>query len=343
MHNFQLFPRIFLILALLACLMPRAARADTATADADPGYQLQVFVENDLLAGTDRYYTNGIKLGLGVLFQPLQDLFKPMPAWLLDQLSKENAKTHFGVFLGQSLYSPRNIRVAENQPFDRPWAAWLYVGGVAQRVEPTRLDTVEIDIGMVGPAALGEVVQSNWHALIGAPQPRGWDNQLPNEAAFSASYLHKRKIAAGGVELIPHAGVTFGTVMTLARLGGIVRIGQNMTGFGPDTIEPGGAMLQSTRLAHDGALRAGWEWYGFVGGDYRLVAHNIFLDGTLFHASPSVDRRSRVYDLSAGFALRYKQLNFSLTRIHRSEEFTTAAGGGGSQTFHSLNVGWTFE
>ena len=34
--------------------------------------------------------------------------------------------------------------------------------------------------------------------------------------------------------------------MTFARAGGIVRLGKNLSGFGPDSVEAGGAMLQST-------------------------------------------------------------------------------------------------
>ncbi len=327
---------------IVALLVPAAPMA-AAMPDTAPTYQLQVFVENDVFAGTDRYYTNGLKFGLGQLLQPVQAGFKALPESMLNWLSASSADTNFGFFAGQNIYTPRNIRVVENQPNDRPWAAWLYLGAVAQRVEATRLDTVELDIGVVGPAALGEAVQSNWHKLIGAPQPKGWDNQLPSEAAFSLAYLHKRKFEVGGVEWIAHGGVTLGTVTTQARVGGMARFGQHMTGFGPDTIEPGGTTLQCTRDAKHCAPSTEWEWYVFVGGDMRLVAHNIFLDGTLFHDSPSVDRRSRVYDLNAGFAFRYQKLNLSFTRIRRSEEFTTAAGGGGSQIYHSLNVGWVFE
>ena len=47
-------------------------------------------------------------------------------------------------------------------------------------------------------------------------------------------------------------------------------------------------------------------------------------------------------DLTAGLSLRYKQARVSLTRILRSEEFTTAIGGGGKQGFYSLNVGLEF-
>lgn len=336
--------RRLIVAALLLALAP-SALADGApeAAPKDEDGQIQLFVENDMLAGTDRYYTNGIKFGVGKVLESVGKLLEPPSNRLLHWLTDAGPGTSVGLFVGQNMYTPRNIRIAENQPYDRPWAAWLYLGGVAQRVKADRLDTVELDVGMVGPAALGEQVQSKWHALIGAPQPRGWANQIPNEPAFLVAYLQKRRFGGGNIQVVPHAGVTVGTVMTLARVGGIVRAGHNMTGFGPDTVEPGGAMLQSIRRAADGGKPSGFEWYLFAGGDYRLVVRNIFLDGTLFRDSPSVDRRNTVYDLTVGLALRYKQLNFSLTRVRRSEEFTTPAGGVGAQTFYSLNVGWAFQ
>jgi hypothetical protein len=314
-----------------------AARAELPV-EPPPGSELQLFVENDMLARTDRYYTNGIKFGVGVPFGLLQ-----LPAAdLLRQLAPDASDgAHLGVFVGHNMYSPRRIDIAAAQADDRPWAAWLYVGGVAQRARGNRLDTVEIDLGMVGPAALGETIQKNWHHLIGVKQPQGWDNQLPNEPGFLVSYLQKRRVGDGNVDFVPHGGVTVGTVMTLARAGGMLRLGRNIGGFGPDTIEPGGAMLHGTR-ASGGAARQGSEWYVFAGVDHRLVAHNIFLDGTVFRDSPAVERRPHVWDLSTGFSFRRDGLRFSLTRVRRSEEFNTPGGGGGRQAFDSVNLGFEF-
>ncbi len=308
------------------------------------GSEFQLFIENDMLARSDRYYTNGIKLGGGMAF----DLLQLPAAEVLRQIAPDaGGKVHLGLFAGQNLYTPRSIAVTQAQPLDRPWAAWLYLGGVAQQVRDNRLDTVEVDLGLVGPSALGKEVQSGWHRLIGSPQPRGWHNQIPNEPAFLVSWLAKSKHRlgrAGGleIEVVPHGGATVGTVMTLARAGGLVRLGSNMTGFGPDTIEPGGAMLQNMRREYEPGRAQGLEWYGFAGLDHRLIGYNIFLDGAAFRDSPSVRRRPHVYDLSLGFSLRYRALRLSLTRVKRSEEFFTSGSNGGRQTFDSVNLGLEF-
>ncbi len=322
------------------------------------GSEIQLFIENDMWARTDRYYTNGMKIGFGVPANTLTQAFKEPTRWLLDRFNidrnfqfKAGEEPHFGVFIGHNMYTPRQIGIAAAQPNDRPWAAWLYMGVVGQRERGNRLDSAEIDVGMVGQAALGEFVQTEWHQLIGTKKPLGWDNQIRNEPAFVATYLQKRRydrehswLIPRDVEVISHFGGSIGTVMTLARAGGIIRFGRNMSGFGPDTIEPGGAMLQNTRRAGVGASekRERFEWYGFLGVDHRLVAHNVFLDGTQFRNGPSVDKRGHVYDFSAGLSFRYQWARVSITRVNRSEEFFTPLGGGGKQSFASLNIGIEF-
>lgn len=303
-----------------------------------PGSEFQLFIENDMLARTDRYYTNGIKLGVGAPF----DLLQTPAAELLRQVAPVGSEgVHLGLFFGQNIYTPRDIGIAAAQPFDRPWSAWLYVGGVAQRARGNRLDTVEVDLGMIGPAALGEQVQKNWHRLIGVKQPKGWDNQLPNEPGLLVSYLQKRRFGDANADVVVHGGASVGTILDLARGGALLRFGENISGFGPDTIEPGGAMLHGTR-ASGVATRSGREWYVFAGLDHRLVAHNVFLDGNVFRNSVSVDRRPHVWDMTAGISFRIEGLRFSWTRVRRSEEFATVRGGGGSQTFDSLNLGFEF-
>lgn len=331
--------------AFLALWLPASAAAQAPLeCNASTACEFQLYIENDSVGtGTDRYYTNGIKFGGGVSAKPvIERIFQRPAETVLQSITDNRGNLQFGLFLGQNLYTPKNITIAAPQPLDRPWAAWLYVGGVAQNVEGDRLQTVELDLGMVGPLALGKFVQTHWHQLVAADEPKGWHNQLRGEPGLLLAYFEKLRYGPRtGVQAVPHFGLTVGNVMTLARAGGIVRAGINMTGFGPDTIEPGGAMLQRTRL-RDTATRSAPEWYVFAGADGRVVARNIFLDGNSFRDSPSVDRRVWVYDLKAGFSLRIAPLRISVTHVRRSAEFSTPAGNGGTQRFQSFNLSWEF-
>lgn len=329
--------RLCTFLLLSACNLPVLA-APLADAKPPAGSEIQLFIENDMWANTDRYYTNGIKFGVGVPF----DLLQTPAANVLRSFDPDNGDdVQVGLFFGQNMYTPRDITIAAAQPNDRPWAAWLYLGGVAQRARNNRLDTVELDVGVVGPAALGEDIQKAWHRLIDTKQPKGWDNQGSSEPAFMISYLQKRRFGNEYADMILHGGGSLGTVMTHARAGLTLRLGSRLTGYGPDTIEPGGAMLHGTRAQGAKGFQ-GTSWGVYAGVDHRLVGYNIFLDGPVFRDGPSVERNRHVRDLSLGFSFRIDQLRFSWTRIHRSEEFRTAAGGGGTQRFDSLNLGFEF-
>lgn len=331
------------MLALTLHAAPAHAAESSPTKPVDlHGSEIQVFIENDSFGSSDQYYTNGIKIGGGIPADMVSKLFTRPPNALLDAIT-DGASNHFGLFFGQNLYTPRDITIAAPQPYDRPWAAWLYVGAVAQTVKDDRLHTVEVDLGVVGPPALGEQVQTFWHDVVNSPEPKGWDNQIPAEPAFLIAYLHKRRYGdSNGLQFVPHAGLTLGTVMTQARAGGLLRVGQNMTGFGPDGIEPGGAMLKNTRSQHDAGRAHPYEWFAYAGVDARLVGYNIFLDGSLFRDGPSVSRRDAVYDLMAGVSVRFDALRMSVTRVKRSEEFYTPLGGGGEQRFYSINIGLEF-
>jgi lipid A 3-O-deacylase len=346
----RLLPHVFAAGMVLAAGPAAGAEEENTPSLGDKvrDAQLQLFIENDKWHRTDRNYTNGLKIGVGILEKHIPREVGNVFRSLLAGTSKRSDEVHFGLFLGQNMYTPRDITVAAPQPFDRPWAGWLYLGLVGQRVAKTprvdTLDTLEVDVGVVGKDSFGADTQSWWHDQLGAPRPEGWGNQIPNEPGFLVSYLHKRRYGGkdDGFDFIPHAGASLGTVATYARAGGTVRYGFNKTGFGPDRIEPGGAMLQGAREYYVGGNRDSVEAFVFAGVDARLVAYNIFLDGTVFHDSAGVDRRPFVYDLLAGVSARWKFLRVSLTSVLRSEEFTTPRGGGGSQRFHSLNVGFEF-
>ncbi len=337
-----------LLRAVVAGLLWCAAPASAAEATAKPpldlrGSEIQIFIENDSIGGTDRYYTNGLKIGGGIPADKVSKLFTLAPNTLLDAIT-DGASNHFGLFIGQNLYTPRNITIAAPQPNDRPWAAWAYIGAVAQSVKEDRLHTVEFDLGFVGSPALGRQVQTFWHEyVVDAVEPKGWGNQIRAEPGILLTYVHKRRYGdSNGIQFVPHAGLSIGTIMTLARAGGIVRLGQNMTGFGPDGIEPGGALLKNARRQQDEGRYQSWEWFAFTGVDGRLVAHNIFLDGSLFRDGPGIARNDKVYDITAGLSGRIDKVRLSVTRIKRSEEFQTPLGGSGKQRFYSINLGIEF-
>ena len=120
---------------------------------------------------------------------------------------------------------------------------------------------------------------------------------------------------------MPHWGGSLGTVMTAASAGATVRLGHNISSFPQLLITPTNASVTVPRPTKT-------EFYVFVGAEARAIAHNIFLDGNVFRDGPDIDIRREpfVYDLKAGFALRYKSWRLDYAFVRRSEEFEPPPG-----------------
>jgi len=337
-----------MVVAVLATGAARAADepSDTlssqspAAPDTRPGRDVRepkaiitLQVENDFFsrwAKSDRDYTNGLRIGW--LSSPT-----PIPDWLvgvstlpsfIDRRKADTVVRRWGISLGQNLYTPEDTSVRTLIPTDRPYAAWLYVGFTLQYThavgdQPVRLDTLELDLGVVGPAAGGRFVQNNFHTLIGGDKARGWHNQLHNEPTLDIGFerrwrVGRRELPLGlETDVIPRVGLAVGNVATYGSVGGVLRIGQDLRNdFGPPRARP--AMPGSETFT----ARDDFAWYFFVGFDGQAHARNIFLDGNTFRDSHHVDRNPFVLDVQAGFAFLFRNARVSLTHVLRSPEFS---------------------
>ena len=262
------------ILGPLALLPAYAGPAADAPAALSPSAHpsawdrgsLTLYSENDkYFAGTDRAYTNGLKLSY--LSPDLSTLRSPEVAapvrLFADALGRFVPDGHtykFGFSLGQNIYTPEDTETTAYQPADRPYAAWLYAG-VALHVlypEPSpgrsaRLDIFELNFGLVGPSALGEDVQNGFHDLIGVARANGWDNQLRDEPGVNLIYERRHRFSterareAWGADFIPHAGFSLGNVFTYANAGAELRLGYKLPAdFGSNLIRPSGDSAPDT-------------------------------------------------------------------------------------------------
>lgn len=286
-------------------------------------------VENDRIANTDRHYTNGVRLGwvsdeddgsdLPLVRDSLQMLYP-----LADVRSGR-----LGLELGHNIYTPADTEARTLIAADRPYAGWLYASASLYAETGDRsddkfgdtLDKMALEIGIVGPAALGKQVQNEYHKLINVATSKGWDNQLKNEPGINLIGERKwrgpsAKFYNLEVDVIPHIGASLGNVYTHLNGGATVRIGQRLNiDFGPPLIRPS--------LSGFGAVNPidGLAWYAFAGADGRFVARNIFLDGNSFSDSHSIGRKPLTGDFVTGVAITYQNVRLAFTHVMRSREF----------------------
>lgn len=308
----------FLIL-LAWWFFPQAARAEDA-----PIWNAQW--ENDIFVGTgtDKHYTNGMRLS--VLLPEDQ-----LKGWVVDAAHTipwfpEGGRVRPAWSLGHSIFTPEDIKTADLIPEDRPYAGWLYLGAGLVVENGRILDITEFTLGVVGPAALGQQLQKGIHAIVDSPDPQGWDHQLHNELTLQATWQRKwRQLNAGsegfGVDVLPHMGAALGNVFIYGAGGASLRLGWDLPAdYGPPRIQPslpGSEYFLPTDR---------FSGYLFLGGEGRVTLRNMFLDGNTFGSSHSVDKRILVGDLQGGAALVYRGVRLAYTYVVRSREFTTQNG-----------------
>lgn len=340
-----------LALGLVFCAPLRADSAHTKEQKEAAGLTtFMVYFENDFFAGTDRHYTNAVKLTM--LTKDIARYEEVLPAWsnlatkrlpfARQALDRETAVHNIGFSLGHNIYTPEDTDAEELIEDDRPYAGWLYAALALHRREARRLDTFEVTVGVVGPSAYGEEIQNTVHSYGGSNNADGWDHQLEDELGVMLSWQQSRKVLlldgqGIGVDLIPHFGLTLGNVFTYANLGCEARLGWNLPwDFGTALIRPG-STLSAPIPGH--GRRNDFGIHVFAGTDVRLVFQNIFLDGNTWKSSHSVDKKPFVADLYAGIGLSYKRFRIVYTHAYRTEEFD---GQGRGQSFGSVNLRFAF-
>lgn len=335
------------IQVLFALLLSVPAEAWAAGGSGNLG-SLTVYSENDkYFAGTDQAYTNGLKISyLSGDLSSLTGDDAPAPArWLargLGRIVPEGRGYKVGLSLGQNIYTPVDTAATVYQPDDRPYAAWLYAGVALHVINPdalrgraARLDVFALDLGIVGPSALGERTQNGFHDLINVAHAEGWDNQIDDEPGANLVYERRYRFSTEGVrsgwgaELIPHAGAASGNVFTYLNVGAEVRAGWSLPAdFGSNLIRPTG---DSNPDGHP----AKWGWFLFAACDGRLVGRDITLDGNTFRDGPSIDKEPWVADLYAGVGLSTPRAQFRYAQAYRTKEYKGQAD---SQVFGSISV-----
>jgi hypothetical protein len=293
------------------------------------------YFENDLFDGTDSGYTNGVKFSW--VSANLKDYTHDpcLPHWIR-QMNRIFETLHPGKYTsrnmvvtgGQLMFTPRDRSRTDLIATDRPYAGWLYLGLGYNARDARQMDTVEINLGVVGPAALAHQTQDFVHDLRGIPRFDGWSNQLNNEPGFQLVAERKNRVWSGSgsglkFDAITHYGASLGNIRTHLNTGLELRAGSRIPNdFGTSPIRPAGdsnAPLEGpvTRRFSDGGLHA------FLSADARAVVRDIFLDGNTFSHSHSVDKNRYVGDLATGIAWQWQGGKITYARYIRSKEFAT--------------------
>jgi len=296
--------------------------------------------DNDKVADTDRHYTNGMRIGY-VPTTPAEQL-TDVSGFLVNTFGYGGFPNHTpkdlrsGWVLGQDMYTPEDVDAAVPNPLDRPYAGWTYFGVTVQNESDAgftsldQQDTIELDLGIVGPEARAGETQNHFHRLINVSQSRGWDHQIGTEPGVLLTRTVKFRTAPWkpfatdqlGFDAIPHATGQIGNVKTGVSTGVTLRMGGNLgQDFGP--------IYGTFALPRKTPDRFTWSF--FAGAEVRLVARDIFLDGNTFKDSPDVKHNLFVLENRVGVMFHVPipdgwgidGVRLDISHVQRTREFTT--------------------
>ena len=309
---------------LVECHHPAVPHARTAAV-------FTLYYENDYFGGQDQNYTNGFKFSW--LSADLSDWGQT--GWrksflaVLPFVNRPDTQKNFGFAFGQNMYTPQDISAVPPDPTDRPYAGWSYGEISFVSKSQSRMDTLSLQVGIVGPNSGAEEFQRTVHKWLDDRTPMGWDYQLQNELGINLVYEREWRMYARtlghsfGADLIPHLGASLGNVQTFANAGLTVRAGYHLpSDFGVSLIR-GGALPNSPIDDHDPRVgpTTRFSFFLFAGVDGRAVARDIFLDGNTFKDSPSVDKEPFVGDGFYGASMVLGRWQLTYTQAVRTREF----------------------
>ena len=318
------------VIAVSSLALALASEARAQSSDFAQASFLTLQGENSSISSaglTDRYYTNGLRLNY-TSPESSDSMLSGIASALFN-----GPVVRLSIGISQQIYTPSATHVAVPPAGDEPYAGVLLanISGV-QDAANTR-SSFGIDLGVVGPSALGEEVQNGFHDLIGQGKNLGWKTQLHDEPVFAVNVarvwrLQLANLAGLETDILPAVGLTAGTLRSAAEGGVTLRIGRSLSNdFGASRIRA---------LAGGDVFRPGSElgWYIFAGVKGQAVMNDITLNGNTFQHSHGVSVVPLVGEADLGAAVTGD--GFRVTYTQAAQTLTFRGQKGGLHQFGSL-------
>lgn len=263
-------------------------------------------VDNDMTFYTDRYYSSGVRLDVGI------PAFKKSPVNKLLIPHSEGSVCYYALSLVHHLYTPEKIYSHPVPQSDHPYLSYMLLGSSKQAFnKPQRLmHFSELQIGLMGPVTGGEYIQTTIHENVPfADPPEGWDSQIQNDVCLQyTAVIEKGLVNLPWFEANAFLGGTIGSPHTNAHLGSYLRAGKFEDYF--------------TGKPEDGT--SVWQLWVYCSGLFYLVNYDASLQGGTYNQDNVHvirDINQQLIHFRFGGALVFKQLKLELSQEVRSPEF----------------------
>lgn len=318
------------------------AQAIAPTKDASD-WQMLLQLDNDLFAGSDRGYTNGVRIGFiqEIPFESsegqrmnsrLREASGKLQGRLQSLRIPQDAKLRFtkGLGITQLMFTPNDPSALSAPQGERPYAGWLGLEYSLHVKEDRIVNSLTFSLGTTGETSLAQPAQEWVHENISnSPLFQGWDSQVPSELTLNIQFDHKQRFRnlskefSNGIEMDGYyeAGVGVGNFRTDAYIGSFTRVGYRLPShFSTPRVQLG---AYSHQLFSDSKKHANtFSAYAFAGVRATGVLHDITLDGPIFRRfDTGVESKALVGELLLGMGFKYRNIELVFSQSLRSDEF----------------------
>ena len=301
------------ITALLVCLLPLAVGAQAidntlSYKNINSDRYFRINYENDFFSGTAKYYTQGIHLEL---VAPWVQKF-PLSKLLVHP---RYSYIRYGLGAEHEGYTPTSITNPAILYGDRPFAACLFLKTfliAIDSVKKQRFSTA-LSTGVIGQAAGGAEMQTSIHKWLGDYTPRGWPNQIHNDAILNYQVNYEKQLLSAGKVFCWDADgmARAGTLSDKAGIGTTLMFGYFDSPF-------------SSAIARGSNFRI----YAYERPGVNFIGYDATLQGGLFDkTSPytiSANNIERVtFENRFGLVMVYRRVYLEYFQSLLSSEFST--------------------
>ncbi len=301
--------KIAAIVLLFCCsFISKAQQTDNSSSFRNINHNsyFRIHYDNDYFTKTDEYYTQGIT------FDYVHPSIKNMlPAKLLWKPYAANAQ--YGISLNLFAYTPTSIQSDSILYGDRPFDANISLTFFLINTDNMHRQQVStaFSIGIMGPAALGNEIQTNIHRWLKNPLPHGWQYQVQNDIIINYQLNYEKQLLYAGNHFLLN-----GT--TEARLGTL-----------NDKLSGGFNFMAgrfNKRFSPVTYLKRKAEYYLYGQGRVNFIGYDASLQGGLFNRESAYtisagDLSRASFQADAGIILNLKRLYLSYTQSFLTKEF----------------------
>lgn len=278
--------------------------------------------DNDFFAASDYNYTQGYNLELvtpNLSKNPLNKLL----------IQKKELRIQNGLSIEHIGFTPFSIANPDVIFTDRPFASAIMLKSFVTSTDTTKDFRIisGLSIGMIGPVAFGNEMQTAIHKVINGVIPQGWKNQIKNDLVLNYELGFEKKLFQINNSLIvsSNSTVRLGTLFSSASLGFNAQFGAFNHVFFDDN-----------RKRKFQFSIYGQPLVNFIGHDATLQGGVINRDNIYTVKGSEIERAT--LQLKYGAIVKIKTLFLEYSQAIISKEFSF----GERATWGGIKIGWLF-